>query len=66
MYSGRYDHTKEADSQILLSMADLKGQWEKKCKDLHSFCQNTERDIEERYCERYYRNGSSHGPARLK
>jgi hypothetical protein len=53
--------TKEGrDSQLLLPVADLKTQWKKKGKEkLHNFCQNTKRDREENYFERYYRNGSS-------
>jgi hypothetical protein len=40
--------------------AELEAKWEKKGKEeLHSFCQNTKRDREENYFERYYRNGSS-------
>jgi hypothetical protein len=48
------------DSKLLLPVADLKAQWEKKEEEeLHSFCQNTKRDRGESYFERYYRNGSS-------
>jgi hypothetical protein len=45
------------DSQILLTVADLKTHWKKKDKELHRLCQNTKRDTEESYFERYYRNG---------
>jgi hypothetical protein len=47
------------DSQLILSVADLKIQWNKKDKELHSFCQNTKRDREERYFDRYCRNYSA-------
>jgi hypothetical protein len=48
------------DSQLLLPVADLKTQWKKIGKEeLHSFCHRTKRDREERYFERYYRNGSA-------
>jgi ribonuclease HI len=45
-YSEAKQSIKECrDSQILLPLADLKGQWKKKGREeLHSFCQNTERD----------------------
>jgi hypothetical protein len=47
------------DTQLLLPVADLKTKWKKKGKELHSFCQNTNRDRGESYFEKYYRNGSS-------
>jgi ribonuclease HI len=31
------------DSQLLLTASDLKTQWKKRGKELHSFCQNTKR-----------------------
>jgi hypothetical protein len=41
-------------------VTDLKAQWEKTEKEeLHTFCQNTERDKGESYFEGYYRSGSS-------
>jgi hypothetical protein len=40
-------------------VADLKTQWKKKGKELHSSCENTKRDRGERYSERYNRNGSA-------
>jgi hypothetical protein len=47
------------DSQLLLSVADLKAQWKKNGKEeLHSFFQNNKRDRGESCFERYYRNGS--------
>jgi hypothetical protein len=45
------------NTELILSVADLKTQWKKKGKEeLHSFCQNTKWDRGESYCERYYRN----------
>jgi hypothetical protein len=42
------------DSQLILSVADLKAQWKKKGKEeLHSFFQNTKPDRGESCFERY-------------
>jgi hypothetical protein len=55
------------DSQLLLPGADLKAKWKKKGKEeLHSFCENTNRDRGQNYFERYYKNGSSPWFSELK
>jgi hypothetical protein len=50
---------RDGNSNNFVTMQIWKPSGKRKAKRLYSFCQNTKRDREENYFERYYTNGSS-------